>query len=276
MHNLKKALKFSAFFFVSTLATLLWSTTSQAQSCPPPDNTQTVTIATVYDGDTVRLTDGRKVRLIGINTPELGRDGQPDQPLARQAKTALEQLMRGQKNLLIQPGKQRHDRYGRLLAHLYLNDGTSLEAQLLQRGLAFAISIPPNLKLRDCLNQAERSARQQHLGVWSEPYYRPMRAAGLNANSGGFGRFQGQITKTGKLRKGRYLELDGKIFVTFKSPSLQQYPYLSSDNILGRNVEVRGWLIKRKLTKDQSKRGYLPFLLSIVHPDGLKLCDTDC
>ena len=276
MHNLKKALIFSAFFFAPTLATLFWSSASQAQSCPPPNNAQAVSIATIYDGDTVRLSDGRKVRLIGINTPELGRDGEPDQPLARQAKATLEQLLKSNRTLLLQPGKQNQDRYGRLLAHLYLNDGTNLEAQLLQRGLGFAISIPPNLKLRECLNQAELQARQQQLGVWSEPDYQPIQAADLSTHGGGFGRFHGRVTESGKLRKGHYLELDGKIFVTLGSTFLQQYPQTSSDNLLGRKVEVRGWLIKRKLTKDQSKRGYLPFLLKINHPDGLKLCDTDC
>ncbi|MEH6649043.1 MAG: thermonuclease family protein [Motiliproteus sp.] len=276
MHTRKKALTFSAFFFASIIPALFWSTSSRAQSCPPPQSVQTVSIATVFDGDTVRLNDGRKVRLIGINTPELGRDGKPDQPLARQAKAALEQLLQGQSDLQLQPGQQSHDRYGRLLAHLYLHDGTNLEAQLLKRGLGFAISIPPNLKLRDCLRHAEQQARQQQRGVWSDPYYQPLRATDLSADNGGFGRFRGQVTKTGKLKKGHYLELDGKIFITFESTLLQQHPQFSSDNLLGYHIEIRGWLITRKLTKDQLNRGYLPFMLNINHPDGLKRCDTDC
>ncbi len=273
----RKALLNSAFFFAcSLLLTGLATAGSRADDCPLPTGLQPVEIASVSDGDTLRLNDGRKVRLIGINTPERGRDGKPDQPLARQATEATRRLLRKQNNVRLQVGEQRHDRYGRLLAHIFLDDGRSLEALLLQQGLGFAISIPPNLALRDCLNRAEQQARQAGLGVWSEPFYRPQQAAELDRHSGGFGRYQGTISRIGTTNKGNYLELNNKIYLPIHSGAQAWLNRISSDNLLNRRIEVRGWLIARKLTKSQRQRGFLPFLLNINHIDNLKFCDPLC
>ncbi len=272
MHNLKKALTISAFFFGCCLIPY----SSQAASCPEPINPQAVTVASVYDGDTLLLDDGRKVRLIGINTPERGRNGKPDQPLARQATNRLTQLIKDRSPVQIQVGQQSHDRYNRLLAHLFLDDGSSAEAELLRQGLGFAISMAPNLALRDCLNQAERQARQQQLGVWSLPDYQPLPVNQLDTGSSGFGRYRGTITKAGSIKNGNYLELNEKVFVILRSQAQHWFQQVSSDDLVGRQLQVRGWLVHRKLTKPQIKRGFLPFLLNINHPDGLKLCHTDC
>ncbi|MEH6470151.1 MAG: thermonuclease family protein [Halopseudomonas sp.] len=267
MQFFRKALITSAFLF---------SSVTLANNCPPPTKPQSVDIAKVYDGDTLRLTDGRKVRLIGINTPELGRDGQPDQPLAAEATSFARQLVAGKNPVLLQIGQQSHDHYGRLLGHVFLRDGRNLEAQLLQQGLGFAISIPPNLALRDCLKQAESQAQQAKRGVWSITDYQPLHASSLTRSHSGFGRYTGEISRLGSNSKGNYLELNEKIYVPIKQGVLEKLAIISSDNLLGRKVEVRGWLIARKLTKSQRNRGFLPFMLNINHYDSLILCHSDC
>lgn len=104
----------------------------------------------VYDGDTIRLTDGRKVRLIGIDTPELGHDGKPDQPLAKQAKERLERLAKPYLKVQLRYDEQRRDSYGRTLAHVFLRDGTNVQRDLLSSGLATVIAVPPNLWQLEC------------------------------------------------------------------------------------------------------------------------------
>ncbi len=262
----------SLFFFSS----VVFSTRLHANDCPPPPKPQPIVIKHIVDGDTLHLKDGRKVRLIGINTPELGRDGQPDQPLAKQATAAIRQLIKGQNPLLLQIGTQPQDHYGRVLGHIFLEDGRSLEAELLKQGLGFAISIPPNLALRDCLNQAERLARAANLGVWAEADYRPLHASTLDRRSGGFGRYQGEISQAGTHSKGRYLELNGKIFVPVQAGTATALDLFSSDDLLGRKVEIRGWLIARKLNKKQKKRALMPFMLKVNHTDNLSLCAQNC
>ncbi len=53
-----------------------------------------VSVTHVYDGDTIKLDDGRKIRLIGINATESGRAGQPDQPFAAEARDRLRSLIK--------------------------------------------------------------------------------------------------------------------------------------------------------------------------------------
>ena len=273
MQYFSKALITSAFVVFS-----IWivSGYTLGSDCPLPADPQSVDIRRVYDGDTLLLNDGRKVRLIGINTPELGRSGQPDQPLAIQATAAARRLLKGQNPVRLQLGSQSKDHYGRVLGHIFLANDRNLEAELLKQGLGFAISIPPNLSLRDCLNQAERGARQAKLGVWDEPYYQPIPASSLNRHSGGFGRYRGTISRAGTNTKGRYLELSGKIFVPIETGTATALDSISSDNLLGLQLEIRGWLIARTRSKAQKNRGFLPFMLKINHMDDLRLCDPNC
>lgn len=278
MQLFSKALITSAFvvFSLCVLNSPVFSAEPPASDCPPPVNAQSVTLLSVYDGDTLHLQDGRKVRLIGINTPELGRDGRPNQPLATQAAAAARRLLKGQQPLLLQLGTQPQDHYGRVLGHIFLAEGRSLEAELLRLGLGFAISIPPNLALRDCLNRAEHAARAANLGVWAERDYQPRHAGTLDSHSGGFGRYRGEISRAGTNAEGNYLELNGKIFLPIRAGTATELDRFSSDDLLGRRIEVRGWLIATKPSKYNRQRGFMAFMLKINHADNLRLCDPDC
>jgi endonuclease YncB( thermonuclease family) len=126
----------------------------------------------VHDGDSVRLADGRALRLIGIDTPELARDGRPDEPLARAARDRLRELLRDSgMRLELRFDREREDHYGRLLAHAYLPDGRSIAAELLAEGLATQLVVPPNEASWTCFRQAERVARRARLGLWALPGY---------------------------------------------------------------------------------------------------------
>ena len=87
----------------------------------------------VIDGDTIILADGRHVRYIGINTPEIEHEHQKAEPYGYQAKKYNEKLVFS-KMVRLQFDKERHDRFGRLLAYVFLPDGTFINQAMIVQG----------------------------------------------------------------------------------------------------------------------------------------------
>ena len=124
---------------------LLLLITGATLACDLDHIDQKANVTWVYDGDTVKLSGGEKVRLIGINTPERGRDGAPDEPYSKQAKQMLERLLATQgNNVLLRFDTSQTDRHERLLAHVYLSNRVSVSVYMLSHGLATALTVPPN------------------------------------------------------------------------------------------------------------------------------------
>jgi endonuclease YncB( thermonuclease family) len=150
------------FFFVALCTSLLATVVLpvSATECPAARIDERVQVVYVYDGDTVKLADGRRVRLIGINTPEMAREGEAGEPLAQAARASVQDMLnRGNRVLQLQYGTQHNDHYGRLLAHAYLDSGENLSARLLQQGLATALVVPPNTRAMDCYQRLGRTYR---------------------------------------------------------------------------------------------------------------------
>ena len=123
-----------------------------------PDETETVTVARVIDGDTCRLKDGRRIRYLGINTPEEG------DPHAEEATLANRRLVGG-KTVRLEFGGSRQDKYGRLLAYVFAGD-TFVNETLLRQGHAHLI-YPVAGKYRERLCQAQDEARSAGVGIWA-------------------------------------------------------------------------------------------------------------
>ena len=94
-------------------------------------------VATCFDGDTVKLTDRRVVRLAGIDTPELHNGKEKPQYYSREALEELTSIARGKAVRLIAVDDQEKDRYGRLIADVLLPDGRSLSEFMITRGAAY-------------------------------------------------------------------------------------------------------------------------------------------
>ncbi len=139
----------------------------------------------VYDGDTFkcRLESGEevKVRLIGVDTPESRRNRKAYRDAERSGKSVEEIVRLGRKasaftKKLIPPGTvvyletdvQLHDRYGRLLAYVYLPDGRMLNEVLVEEGYATAYTVPPNVKYAERFVQLQREAMKKRKGLWKE------------------------------------------------------------------------------------------------------------
>ena len=116
-------------------------------------------VTSVIDGDTVELVDGRHVRYLGIDTPEIG-DYYADEATARNRE-----LVEG-RTIELQRGSRDQDEYGRLLRYVYV-DGTFVNAELVAEGYATAYIFDPDDRYSQVLVQLEQYARMKKLGLWA-------------------------------------------------------------------------------------------------------------
>lgn len=134
------------------------------------------TVVQVLDGDTLVLSNGDRVRLLDINTPEGPHHGAPAEALADVARQYLGRMVQG-KTVRLEQGKKARDKYGRVLAHVYLDDGTWVNGTLVREGLAVAYTFADNhVKAREVL-AAETKAREEGKGIWALPRWRVKDAA---------------------------------------------------------------------------------------------------
>lgn len=214
-----------------------------AGGCGKPEGSEKARVAKVIDGDTLQLSDGRHVRLIGIDTPELGYDGEPDMPGARAAKTGLQHLVsQSSHQIYLQPGRQPRDRYRRWLAHLYTLDGKSFTQALLVNGLGRQIAIPPNLSHLTCYQWAEAQARADRVGLWKVAV---QDAASLHGDETGFHLLQGRIIRVGKSRSALWLNLEGGLAIRITWEEWAGFSLPDTESLQGRRLELRGWLYRR-------------------------------
>jgi len=120
----------------------------------------------VYDGDPVLLKNGAKVRYLGINTPEIDHEGNKSEFMAHKAKDFNQKLVKGAL-VRLEYDLERKDRYKRVLGYVFLQNGDMVNALLVRKGLAYVISIRPNLKYRDLLLEYQRKAIKERVGIWS-------------------------------------------------------------------------------------------------------------
>lgn len=124
-----------------------------------------VTVKRVNDGDTVQLADGRSVRYIGVNAPEIDHATQTAQPLGFEARTRNAALVEG-RTVRLEFDIERLDDYSRTLAYVFLPDGSLVNESLLQSGLAFCLFMLPNAKYELRLLAAQREAMRARRGLW--------------------------------------------------------------------------------------------------------------
>ncbi|HHH49266.1 MAG TPA: thermonuclease family protein [Gammaproteobacteria bacterium] len=246
----RKASQWGAFFVCVGLFCAL---PAWARDCPTDRVDERAVVAQVIDGDTLRLRDGRLVRLIGINTPEIGRDGRPSEPFAEQARDAVQRMLGRNAVVGLRLGAEPRDRHGRLLAHVYHADGRSLEAALLTRGLAAQIVVPPNLYGLDCYRAAEQVARDHGRGVW-RALYRPQAVESLPRSTRGFRLISGRITSVGDSKYSVWLNFPRKpgerkregVALRIPRKDLANFPRGFLRELRGRQVVARGWLFRHK------------------------------
>jgi len=127
-----------------------------------------VVVRQVVDGDTLEVTGGERVRLIGIDTPETKAPDRPVGCFGQEASRFTATVVPAGTAVRLVGDAEQRDRYGRLLAYVYRRaDGLFLNAELLRRGFAQLLTIPPSVAHTDEFAALARQAREGSQGLWS-------------------------------------------------------------------------------------------------------------
>jgi endonuclease YncB( thermonuclease family) len=215
----------------------------------------THTVVRIIDAETVLLDDDRELRLIGALAPR-APDPRPDAepwPPERQSKTALRDLVLGRK-IELAFGARRRDRYGRLLAHAFLDLGGEriwVQGRLLSGGHARAYGLPGSFACAHELLAHERAGRDARAGIWSHGTYAvrsASRAAALLRQRNTFQIVAGRVVHVAATKSNTYLNFGsdwrGDFTAGIERKILRAHPDWAKalGGLEGRRIEVRGWI----------------------------------
>jgi endonuclease YncB( thermonuclease family) len=272
MQRKKGALRrlFSLGLAFLALAFALPASAEQAADCRAQGPLSERQVEWVSDGDTVKLDDGRFVRILGINAPEMPREDRAGHPLAEESRAFLVKALGPQPRVWLENDENAEDHYRRRLAHAFDAAGRNLSAALLEEGLAAALIMPPNERHAECYRAAQMRARSAEKGIWAEPYYQPITSRALGYGLTGFRRVEGRIVRLSRTRNSLWIELEGdRISLRIASTELPLFEEamgkLSGDRWLGRTLIAQGYLTTQK---DGAYRGR--YRMRIYHPAALE------
>lgn len=158
--------------------------TSPVTSTTSPMSYESVKVSRVIDGDTVELSDGRRVRYIGIDTPETGDPRRGVQCYGREAYEKNRELVEG-KMVELEKDVSETDKYGRFLRYVYINN-VLVNELLVEEGYAYSSSYPPDVKYQDNFLEAQKLAREENKGLWGSTCSNAPTANTLGISGGGF------------------------------------------------------------------------------------------
>lgn len=154
---------FTTMKYTTTIILLLSFTALVAQ--------ESWTVIKVVDGDTfyaVREGTKKKFRLIGIDTPEFSHFGKPEEPYAQEATDFLSDMVLYH-TVILSEDLQPLDKYKRSLVYVYMSDSTFVNAELVEKGWATTMTIPPNVEYSDHFRKLQSEARIKKIGIWQDP-----------------------------------------------------------------------------------------------------------
>ena len=214
-------------------------------------------VARVVDGDTVHLKGGMKLRLIGINAPEVAHRNRPGEPGGEAARRFLDDRLKGAR-VTLELDAERRDRYGRELVHLRDEHGVLINELLLREGHAHLAPHPPNLLHIERYAAAESEARAARRGIWAHPRFAVIDAAEAGEYRNSFRRLRGRIIGVEWRGRAARLLLDGVVELRLGWEYLEPFRDAGLDpaGLKGREAVVRGWL--------DGRRGHPS--LRLVHP----------
>ena len=131
----------------------------------------TATVKKVTDGDTIVPTNGERVRYIGVNTPELSHPFKIMRHYGRKARAFNRSLVDG-KDVRLELDLEERDRYGRLLAYVYVDD-TFVNAELIKAGYGVTSIYFPNIKYCNMFLKLQQEASSKEKGLWGEDLFNP-------------------------------------------------------------------------------------------------------
>lgn len=233
----------------------------------------------MIDGDTLRLRDGRAVRLAGLIVPE---PPEPRSPIARtrpakaaadaersslgeQARAALTELALGREVILGYAGR-RSDRYGRILAQVYRDDGVWLQGAILTRGLARVLGHPDNRALVPLMLEREREAREARRGLWADVRYTVLSPTEARRHIEHFALVEGRVETVAQTHNQTYLHFGSDPRRGFTAIVLPEGRRLlataghAPESLSGQRIRVRGFI-----------RWWNGPIIEVTHPEQIEL-----
>jgi endonuclease YncB( thermonuclease family) len=200
-------------------------------------------VTRILDGDTLEVEGPRIVRLAGLLAPK------EKEPGSAAATEGLADLVAGRR-LILEPETPDTDRHGRLIAQVFLEDGTWLQGEILGRGLARVQTLADARARAAGMLDRERDARKAGRGIWALGTYRirSSAAASLTREAGTFQLVEGRIVSAAKVKGTVYLNFDEDWRTDFTAvigrEGLKRFKAARLDplTLQGRLVRVRGWL----------------------------------
>ena len=228
---------------------LLAASSCFANTCEPDRIDEQAVLTYVHDGDTVITDAQRKIRIIGLDTPELANKHSPAEPFATQARDVLRQLLKDSNTVGLRYDLQQKDRYQRDLAHLFLANGDNVAEQLLKKGLATALIIPPNLLFADCYLAAQKEAQNKRRGIWQLPEFQPVPLATIDTAKLPVYRLV-TATVTGIQRSQRNYQIrlqdqQQQLTLFIRGSDRSLFSRMFNHGLVGQKVQVQGWINKR-------------------------------
>jgi endonuclease YncB( thermonuclease family) len=206
----------------------------------------TANVDVVSDGRTLLLADGRELRLAAIEVA----DG---------SRAALQALVAGHPLRLERLGPERlgpeHDRYGRLVAFVFIGDDQqSVQQAMLEQGHARVSARMGDKACADTLLSAERAARLAQRGLWADPNFAPLSAENLTrlqAERGRFALVEGKVLSVREsgatiyVNFGRRWTRDFTVIILRRMGRAFTAAGIEPKKLEGRRIRVRGWLEQR-------------------------------
>ena len=245
LHSLKKALILSAFFVFVLFYSVVFARNNCGTYASP--SLEKAAVKWVYDGDTLLLKDERKIRIIGIDSPETRHHKQKAETYGARAREALRELLNKYNyQVLLEYDQQHQDKYSRTLAHVFLPNGTNISSWQLDQGLAKTLIIPPNVKYVECYKQAKKTAQKESRNIWSLKNYQLRSAATLDNKIKGFVRLEGKIKSVKKRKKQIVMKFESNsthpIQIKIRKHDLRYFESIDLNNLKGKRIIVSGKL----------------------------------
>jgi len=194
------------------------------------DGYSDVYVSRAIDGDTIELSNGEKVRYIGIDTPELReRHGTEwaysPQPYAELAKEFNQGLV-GARRARLEFDVQKRDKYNRLLAYVYVDDNM-VNLEIVKQGYAMIYTYPPNVKYTEEFLAAQTQAREDQKGLWGDLEKGIIPASGARENIGFLRRVETTVLNTFLSEKVLILNCRDNFKVAIFKDNLRSFPKMA-------------------------------------------------
>jgi endonuclease YncB( thermonuclease family) len=210
-------------------------------------------VTEIVDGDTVVIAQdsggSTQIRLSGIQAPKpsLGHDSSGLASLALTARETLQALILNHV-VSLKFHDQGFDRHGRLVAHLYRDDGVWVQGEMLRRGMARVQTFDENQALAREMLELEQKARSETVGIWNDPMYAVRSPEQASRDVGSFQIVEGRAVKATRIKNHIYINFgdnwrtDFTVSVSTKKLPLFENVGIELLKLKGENIRVRGWL----------------------------------